>query len=159
MSHCLLTLNPPVPRLLHPPLPGAWNWFQTVKSFESFYLSLFVFSCLYLSLFVCICLNLSLFVFICLNLSLFALICLYLSLFVFKLVLICLNLSVICLNLSLFVFICRSCRTNPVDLNPVVLVSRKRSMKFCPMEPRLGCEKRLKKPRHPFLVWGLGLGL
>ena len=89
MAHCLLTLNPPVPGLLHPPLPGVWNCFKTFKTLKvSNYMSLLAF--------------------------------------------ICLNLSLICLYVSLCVFICRFCRTNPVELNPVVLVGCKRSRTYGP---------------------------
>ena len=63
MALCLLTLNPRVPGLLHPPLPGVSNCFKTFKIFESFKNNVLVFIYLYLSSSVFICLYLSLIVF------------------------------------------------------------------------------------------------
>ena len=94
---------------------------KTLQVSETTYSSVYVCICFYLfylSLFVLICLYASLFAF---YLSAFVFICRYLCLFV-------LNLSLFAWILSLFVFSCRFCRTNPVDLNPVVLFRCNRSM-------------------------------
>ena len=111
-----------------------------------------------LLVFICF---LSLLVFIGLYLfylSLFVIICLYIYLHLsslgFILCLFVFNLSLFVWILSLFViscFICRLCRTNPVDLNPVVLVRCKRVMIEGPLEALM----RATVPLTPFSILNL----